>query len=213
MKKLCIFITVIMLSGCSVFGKSGIEIAPYKVIESDGAQKIELRHYDRLVLVSTPMQGQIDERQNRAFGKLFDYISGENKQRSKIEMTAPVFMGSDDEDSRVKIPMTAPVFMGGKGDQSLMSFVLPESFSLENAPIPQDPDVKLHELKNYTVAAITFSGVLKQKNIEKHKAILEAWIEKQGYKKIGSYKAAGYNPPFTLPAFRRNEVLIPVHVK
>ena len=196
-----------MLSGCSVFGKSDVEIAPYRVIKSDNQQKTELRHYERLVLVSAPMRGGMDEGKNGAFYKLFDYISGKNTERSKIAMTAPVFL----DNTGVEIPMTAPVFMED-AQQSTMSFVLPASFTLDTAPLPQDPDVKLHEMSDYTAAVITFSGVLERDSIDKQRMLLETWIESKGYKITGPYKAAGYNPPFTIPALRRNEVLIPINM-
>ncbi|MEM7618625.1 MAG: heme-binding protein, partial [Pseudomonadota bacterium] len=34
-----------------------------------------------------------------------------------------------------------------------------------------------------------------------------------GYEADGPYLTAGYNPPWTLPMSRRNEVLIPVKAK
>ena len=210
MKNLCVCITAIILAGCSVFGKSNVETAPYRVLKSDDQQKIELRHYERLVLVSAPMVGGMDSGKNGAFYKLFDYISGKNTQHSKIAMTAPVFLDDANENTGVKIPMTAPVFMEDAAEQSTMSFVLPASYTLNTAPTPQDPDVKLYEVIDDTVAVITFNGVLERENIDKHKTLLQTWIESEGYKITGAYKAAGYNPPYTIPALRRNEVLIPV---
>tara|TARA_R110002073_G_scaffold188642_1_gene347561 strand:- start:1802 stop:2473 length:672 start_codon:yes stop_codon:yes gene_type:complete len=208
MKDLYICIAVVMLSGCSVLGKSGVEIAPYRVIKSDNQQKTELRHYERFVLVSTPMYGGMDEGKKGAFYKLFDYISGKNTERSKIAMTAPVFL----DNTGVEIPITASVFIEDIAEQSTMSFVLPASFTLDTAPLPQDPDVKIHEMSDYTAAVITFSGVLEGDSIDKHRTHLETWIESKGYKITGPYKAAGYNPPFTIPALRRNEVLIPINM-
>ena len=107
--------------------------------------------------------------------------------------------------------MTAPVFMdqGDQGAQT-MSFVLPSSFDFRQAPVPKDPDVRLEEVSDYTVAAIVFSGLFNQDNINKHRARLEDWIAARGYESLGSVRAAGYNPPFTIPALRRNEVLISV---
>ena len=172
-----------------MFGKSGVEIAPYITLEKE--KNIELRHYKRLVLVTTSMPEGIDSKKS-PFYKLFDYISGKNEGTKEISMTAPVFMDQVDQLSES------------------MSFVLPKHFTLETAPAPQDPTVKLEEIIDYTVATITFSGVLEQSNIEKHKALLEEWIVRKGFKKIGTAKAAGYNPPFTIPSMRRNEVLIPV---
>jgi hypothetical protein len=182
--------TILSLTACSVVGKSNVEIAPYTVIEKE--DNFELRHYDRLVLVTTSMPTGLEE-QNSPFYKLFNYISGENDDAKEISMTAPVFMDQAD-----------------KSTES-MSFVLPESFTMETAPKPQNPDVKLEEITDFTAATITFSGLLKQENIDKHRAALEEWIVKKQLNKIDDQvKAAGYNPPFTIPAMRRNEILIQV---
>jgi len=186
---LYLYLCIMALSGCSMFGHSGVEIAPYEVLEKEDA--LELRHYERLVLVTTAMPtGMHDQRD--PFYKLFDYISGKNESTKEIPMTAPVFLDQADE-------MT-----------EFMSFVLPENFSIETAPLPKDPAVKLEEIVNYTVAAITFSGSFNQDNINSHKIILEEWIVRKGFEQRGPAKAAGYNPPFTIPALRRNEVLMPV---
>ena len=186
---LWLYLCFVALSGCSMFGYSGVETAPYEVLEKEDA--LELRQYERLVLVTTTMPSGMND-QLDPFYKLFDYISGKNASRKEIPMTAPVFMDQADETTES------------------MSFVLPESFSIETAPLPKDPVVKLEEIVNYTVAAITFSGSLNQDTINTHKIILEEWIARKGFEKRGAAKAAGYNPPFTIPALRRNEVLIPV---
>ena len=177
------------LGACAVFGDSGVKIAPYAVLEQD--KNFELRHYESMVLVSTPMVGGMNN-QNGAFGKLFKYITGDNNGVQDIAMTAPVFMEQTAKNSET------------------MSFVLPADFTIETAPTPQSADVTLEEMTDYTVAAVRFSGTLKQDNIDEHKALLEDWIAQKGYTKTGGVKAAGYNPPFTLPAYRRNEVLIAV---
>ena len=95
------------MSACSIFGNSGVEISPYNVSQTDG--QIEIRHYQELVLVSTPMNGDMDDNEG-AFNRLFRYISGENTGTAKIEMTAPVFMNPVDPEGK-NIAMTAPVFM------------------------------------------------------------------------------------------------------
>lgn len=192
MKKqlLCIgtAILIAVLPSCSIFGHTNVETAPYKSIKKQG--EFELRHYDQLVLVTTSMSGL--DNQRTPFYKLFDYISGKNNRNQEIPMTAPVFMGQTETTSET------------------ISFVLPKDLQLKNTPIPVDPSVKIEEIKDYKVAAVTFNGSLKQSNIKEHKQKLLLWIKKQGLKVTGSAKAAGYNPPITIPALRRNEVLIPV---
>jgi len=212
MKVLIICVSLVLLSGCSVLGKESVENAPYNIIKTAENEAIELRRYDRMILVSAPMDGGMKGERNNAFRTLFRYISGDNIDQTKIAMTAPVIMDQTPKRSGKEIPMTAPVFMDGDNDGAMMSFVMPADFTMETTPIPTNQNVKIQELVDYTVAAITFNGRLEQANIETHKNLLLNWITDNNYKQIGSYRAAGYNPPFTMPAFRRNEILIPVEI-
>ena len=206
MKSLFTLFNGIALLLCSLAGRADVEIAAYDVLYKGDKDNIELRNYPQLVLVSTAM----GEGRNSAFYRLFRYISGENTRRAEIAMTAPVFMGNTPAGSGEKVAMTAPVLMAGTGSDRAMSFVLPASYTEDTAPLPNDSSVTLHAVKDYTVAAIRFSGFLNRRSVDKHKAILERWISKQGYRIIGEHLSAGYNPPYTVPFLRRNEVLIPV---
>ncbi len=189
-------------------GQSGVDTAPYTLLESDELKKIEVRNYESIVLVSASMSGASG---NSAFRKLFKYIGGENEGATEISMTAPVIM--DDKMMNKKgteISMTAPVFMNESAGTSLMSFVMPNNFTLATTPKPTDPDVQVSELKNYKVATIQFSGTLSDSNVAKHTQILSMWITNNGYTAISAPVKAGYNGPITLPMMRRNEVLIDV---
>jgi hypothetical protein len=179
-----------LLSACSLLGDPSVEISQYKTLVVD--EDFEIRHYESIILVGTSMPGGMDG-QNSAFYRLFGYISGENENEQKIEMTAPVFMGMDDEE--------------------YMQFVLPSRYTMKTAPIPSEKDVNLHEVKDLTVALITFNGRLTKEKVNEHRLLLEAWIaENKDIEKEGKPIAAGYNPPFTFPALRRNEVLIPIRI-
>jgi hypothetical protein len=202
-----------LMGACSVFGDPGVEIIPYTVLQTEG--DVEVRHYDRILMVTTPKAEGFDDNQKDPFFRLFDYISGENSVSEKIAMTAPVLMQDQarEEKQGEKIVMTAPVFMSPSEGGNTMSFVLPASYTYETAPKPKNPDVKLEEIKDYTVAVIRFSGFLSDDNIEQNRQKLSAWVEGAGYKAEGPYQVAGYNPPYTIPWLRRNEVLIPVEKK
>jgi hypothetical protein len=207
-KSLLPILASIFVAGCSVVGQSGVDTAPYTLLESDELQKIEVRNYESMVLVSASMSGASG---NSAFRKLFKYIGGENEGATEIAMTAPVIM--DDKNMNKKgteISMTAPVFMNESAGTSLMSFVMPNNFTLATTPKPTDPDVQVSEVKNYKVATIQFSGTLSDSNVAKYAQILSTWIINNGYTAISSPVKAGYNGPITLPMMRRNEVLIEV---
>jgi len=202
---------IVLLTGCSVFGQSGVEEATYQVIKSDQAFNIEVRYYEQLILVSAPMRLGMDASKKEPFQKLFDYISGNNKPQSGEEVKKNVSKIDDVAVTQgVKIPMTAPVFMETSDNSDVMSFVLPAHYTMAAAPVPKDPDLALVELKNTHYAVIQFSGLLNPDNINRYHSQLKQWLSNNNYKAAGSYKVAGYNPPFTIPALRRNEILIPI---
>ena len=87
----------------------------------------------------------------RPFGILADYIFGNNQAAEKIAMTAPVTQrpsANDDDQAGTRIEMTAPVTQRPAqtdGDSFIISFVMPERFTLETVPRPNDPRVSLRE--------------------------------------------------------------------
>lgn len=91
-----------------------------------------------------------------------------------------------------------------------MAFVLPEDYTLQSAPEPLDPEVKLRKLPPSTIAVVTFSGLHSAANLEKYSRQLQAWLEKQGYRAISEPRLASYDPPWTIPFLRRNEVQITI---
>ncbi len=220
MKFILSILTSIFVTGCSVVGQSDVETAPYTLLKADEAQKIEVRNYDSMVLVSTSMSS---ESGNSAFRTLFSYITGDNEGETEISMTAPVIMNDKNEVKKdvrrdakndaikgSEISMTAPVFMNDSADSSMMSFVMPKDFTLSTTPKPTNPEVYVSDLKDYKVAAIQFSGTLSDSNIEKYTNILTVWITGNGYEAVGKPVKASYNGPLTLPMWRRNEMLIEV---
>lgn len=209
MKKLISITLLSTLTACSVFGVQGEEKADYTIVKTVETNNIEIREYPAIVVASTTATGDYDEMQDIAFNRLFDYISGENQVQQDISMTAPVLM--DQAKDSTKISMTAPVLMEETAQQQWrMAFVLPSNYSLAMAPKPTNPDVTLSQRDGGTFAAITFNGSLNAESIAKNKAILSTWLAENNYTATGDYQAAGYNPPWTLPAFRRNEVMVRV---
>ncbi|GBL05420.1 SOUL heme-binding protein [Glaciecola sp. KUL10] len=191
-------------------GDSGVENAPYTLIQRDEAKNIEIRNYDSMILVSTSTQ---DDGRNGAFRRLFAYITGDNQGAAEIAMTAPVFMDSKADKNTLRgseIAMTAPVFMNEDAMTPTMAFVMPDSFTLLTTPKPNNPAVSVSEVNDYKVAVITFSWTLSDRNVEKHTSMLEEWLDSTDYEIVGPKVLAGYNGPLTLPMMRRNEILIPI---
>jgi DNA gyrase inhibitor GyrI len=194
----------LFLAGCSLFGIQSEESPGYEVLEQHGA--IEIRHYRPFLVVQTEDVGDYEAASKRSFFRLFDYISGKNQSKQKIAMTAPVMQEPKPE----KITMTAPVFQEQSGQKWTMRFVLPSQYQLATAPQPTDPAVTIMEIPAKKVAVLLFSGFLNKNNIAKKKAELSAWLKENNRKAILEPRSAGYNPPWTIPFLRRNEVHIDI---
>ena len=208
MKLLLPLFIVLGLAGCSVGKHSEEQSVPYAVNDNAEETFIEVREYPDMILASTPIRNGGED---TAFKRLFGYISGENVAVSDIDKDGNIIT---DKPQHFEIEMTAPVIMDSR-DQSprVMSFVLPQTYTAKNTPVPTSPNIVVHKVSDYNVAAIQFDGTLNDDNIEKHRNILEQWIIENNYVVVGPVKIAGYDAPFTLPMMRRNEVLIPVEEK
>jgi hypothetical protein len=181
-----------------------VEEAKYKVIEREG--DFELRQYNPQIVAETLVEGDFREGGNEGFRRLYDYISGKNRRRQTIPMTAPV----SQEASSEKIPMTAPVNQEQVGGKWRITFVMPAQYTLENLPEPLDPRVKLTRVPALLMAALSYSGTWSRARYEEKERRLQELIRQKGLKMTGEPVFARYNPPFMPWFLRRNEILIPV---
>lgn len=91
-----------------------------------------------------------------------------------------------------------------------MQFVLPSKYTIENVPKPTDSRVSVKEFPEQYFGAVTFSGFTDHKIVEEKSEKLKKEIEANGWKVAGDFVLARYNPPWTIPFLRRNEILYPV---
>ena len=181
-----------------------IEEATYKVLKKDN--KFEIRDYASHILAETVVEGNLEDAGNKAFKRLFRYISGNNRSRNKVAMTAPVSQQPIGE----KIKMTAPVGQQRVKESWAVSFMMPASYTLKTLPEPEDPTVTLRQVPVRRMAAVRYSGFWSEKGYLRYKLELESWIHERGLTIVGDPIWARYNPPFTPWFLRRNEILIPV---
>ena len=201
-------ILIVFISGCSVFGINSVEEAGYQVLKKD--HSFELRRYQALLVVETQVDADFEEAGGLAFDRLFGYISGNNEQKSKIAMTAPVIARQNDSGQGEKINMTAPVFEERNDGGWRYMFVLPASYSIETAPTPLDPEVKLSVIPEKKVAVNRYTGFWNEKVMNEKMQQLDDWIAANDLVTASKPRWAGYNPPWTIPFLRRNEVMIDV---
>lgn len=182
----------------------GLEKAKYRVVTKQG--NLEIREYAAHIVAETVVEAEFDKAGNIAFGRLFGYISGKNRTKASIAMTAPVEQQKRSE----KIAMTAPVEQVQRGGQYVVSFVMPGKYTLATLPEPQDSAVRLREIPARKMAAVRYSGTWSQKRYEQKRETLKQFIAERGLTIAGEASFARYNSPFQLWFLRRNEVLIPI---
>lgn len=198
--KLLVILTALLMG----IPAMAIEEAPFELVEQDGP--FEIRDYAPHILAVVEIDADMEDAGNQAFRILFGYISGRNRSRAEIAMTAPV---GQTPASR-KIEMTAPVGQQRAGEKWAVSFMMPTSFTLETLPIPEDPSISLVQVEARRTAAIRYSGRWTQAGFERNRRKLEAWMARRGLSASADPIWARYNPPITPWFLRRNEVLIPV---
>jgi effector-binding domain-containing protein len=181
-----------------------VEEVKYRVLESSG--DFELRQYESSLGAETTVEGDFHEVGNEGFRRLFDYISGKNRKKESIPMTAPV----SQEASSEKIAMTAPVNQEKVGGAWRITFLMPSALTMETLPEPLDSRVKLVKIPRRLMAALSYSGTWSRERYEDKEKRLKELIRQRGLKIEGEPVFARYNPPFMPWFLRRNEVLIPV---
>jgi hypothetical protein len=167
-----------------------VEQAKYEVLRE--INKIEIRHYQTMVIA------KVDGYGDGGFNLLFNFITGNNRQKSKISMTAPVVSE--------QISMTAPVL----SESDSIAFVMPEGLTLETTPEPLDERVKIVGIPERDVAALKFSGRWSNSIFKKKSKEMLEELKKAGIKTVGQVFTMRYNGPFTPWFMRRNEVAIEI---
>ena len=200
------FLLLVLFVATIFVGKTAmaIEEAEYTVIEKE--EDFELRQYEPFIVAETFVEGEFSDVGNVGFRRLYGYISGNNRKKASISMTAPVTQ----EASAEKISMTAPVTQEKEGGKWRITFMMPSQYTMETLPEPLDPTVKLKQETGRLVAALRYSGTWGRKRYEEREARLFDWIKRRGFTPSGDPIFARYNPPFMPWFLRRNEVLIPV---
>ena len=181
----------------------GIEEAGFTATKTEG--DFQVRHYTPQVVAEIQVEGSLEDAGNQAFRPLFDYISGANRAKDKIVMTAPVTQQREGE----KIAMTAPVGQEASGKGWRVSFRMPAHFTLDTLPEPLNEKIHLRAIPARSMATVRYSGTWSQARYERHLARLREWMKTKGWVATGDPVWARYNPPFTPWFLRRNEVLIP----
>ncbi len=202
----------LVLSIFTLFIFSGIAVATeepkFSLLEKD--QSFELRLYEPKIIAEVEVDGDMSAASRKGFRQIADFIFGNNTAQSgkseKISMTAPVAIKPASE----KIAMTAPVGVQQSEKGWRVSFVMPSQYTLETLPKPNNPQISIKQLPAKKFALIRFSGLVDEEKMQAKSAELNQWITMKKLNPVGIPELARYNPPWTLPFLRRNELMIEV---
>ncbi|XP_059463318.1 heme-binding-like protein At3g10130, chloroplastic [Corylus avellana] len=201
-----------------ILGKICVETPKYQVIKS--LADYEIRKYPPSVIAEVAYDpSQFKGNKDGGFTVLANYIGAlgnpQNSKPEKIAMTAPVITKTQESPGE-KIAMTAPVVTKAGGEEGkknmvIMQFLLPDKYQkAEEAPKPVDERVVIREQGERKYGVVKFGGVATEAVVEEKVEKLKKCLERDGYKITGEFLLARYNPPWTLPPFRTNEVMIPI---
>jgi hypothetical protein len=182
---------------------SKVEQPKYQVVEKH--DNIEIRDYGPVIVAETEVAGERDKAISEGFRTIAAYIFGSNSSAQKVAMTAPVTQQGGE-----KIAMTAPVTQQGGGHVWRVRFVMPANYTMESLPKPNNPAVKLKEIAGRRLAVIQFSGLANENSLKRHTGELNSFISAKNFQVLSAPTFAFYNPPWTLPFLRRNEVMVEI---
>jgi hypothetical protein len=185
-----------------------IEEPKFNLITKENA--FELRAYQPKIIAEVSIDADMSESSSKGFKLIADFIFGNNTSRlggsENISMTAPVSVYEKSE----KISMTAPVGVQEVKDGWKVYFVMPSKYTLDSLPKPNNAQVSIKEIPAKKFAVIRFSGLVDEEKMNKKVKDLNEWIVNKNLKPISNPELARYNPPWTLPFLRRNEVMVEV---
>jgi effector-binding domain-containing protein len=167
-----------------------VETVKYEVNRKIG--RVEIRRYPKIVVA------KVENSEVDGFDLLYKFITGNNRQKTKVKMTTPVVSQ--------QIAMTSPVL----SDTGSIAFVMPAEYTIETTPEPADSHVRITEVPSKFVAALRFSGGWSEDLFEKKKEELISELSRAGIKTRGKVFTMLYNPPFIPGFLRRNEIAIEI---
>ena len=177
-----------------------IEEPDYRIVRTIG--EVEVREYSPYVVAEVEVGGPASAAGSTAFPILAGYIFGKNQGERKMPMTAPVTQAA----APVRLEMTAPVTQTASAGGYVVQFVLPKGVTLDTAPVPLDPRVRVREVAAQRVAVIRYSGTWSQANYDEHLAQLKAVLAGAAVPTSGEPVYSRYDAPFMPWFLRRNEI-------
>ena len=159
----------------------------YEQLKHDVLKKeghIEIRKYAPFVMMKSGSPAY------SGFQVLFNYISGYNSKKQKINMTVPVF-------TDVK-------------ETGYIAFTMPEEVVKDGYPEALDPRIHIEKQEEKTYIAYSFTGSIKK--VDHIMNMLREYAEKNNLKVLGDPVLLRYQGPMIPPMFRKHDVMLELTV-
>ncbi len=196
----------LLLTGCDVLGYSSFFEQPNYRVLAKLSGSIEIRKYEMRTFAESRVNGTGMTARRNCFRLLLNYISGANANTEKIRMTVPVSTPNI-QSKEPDMDTTAKSF---KDNSYTMRFFLPEKFDIKSAPTPQNKDVSIGSIPTRIEASIRYNGSQSDSRAKIHQERLISALNSSEWRPTETPSALYYNPPFSIPIFRRNEIIVPV---
>jgi hypothetical protein len=196
--KRLIVMTAVLLAGLLSWGGNvmAYEEPSYEVVATYA--DFEVRQYAPYLVAETYVHGAFKDVGSQAFRRLFAYISEDERPQGKIPMTTPV----------IQQPATEPTGKEDARKAYRLAFVMPDNYTLETLPKPDNAEILLKEVPARKMAVRRYSGTWSEEKYRENEAILLQALKAEGLPTVGAPIFARYNAPFSLWFLRRNEVLM-----
>ena len=166
-------------------GGLSLEQPSYTVLEK--CHGYEVRRYEASILAVASAEvdaNQPDQKDSALFSTLAGYIgvrgTAMNAQGRPIKMTAPVLTWMEDDTPLLPTKRKS------------MAFVLPRSFeSVEQAPRPTNPRVRIMKLPSRTVAVNRFSGMASMSDSRRRADMVMSSLKLKGHAPINGAETGG----------------------
>ena len=167
-----------------------LETPEYELISKDDG--FEIRRYSEMIIATTSVQADYKSSTSSGFRRIASYIFGGNDKEMKISMTAPVISDCPSE---------------GLNTFNI-SFVMPKEYSIDDLPKANTSLVSIEQESLGDVAVLTFGGWATESRSISYQQKLSALLKKSGIEPQGGFMVAQFNSPWTLPMFRKNELMV-----
>lgn len=183
-----------------------IEEPAFELLEQFGI--FQLRLYAPRVMAETTVDGTLAQASAAGFRRIARYLFGDNLSNAVTHPEADARGITAIDTEHQKIAMTTPLSAERVGGRWRVQLAMPRRHTLETLPRPRHPGVMLIAVPAQQTAVLVFSGRVRPHTVDTKTRALLAWLLERRLEPISTPRLACYNPPWTLPFLRRNEILI-----